>query len=44
MEVAPKNHSKYIYFCYILSFPLPLVGGGLKGRLKSLRTSLKVDF
>jgi hypothetical protein len=44
MGVAPKNFSKQVLFPvipYILSFPLPLVGGGLKGRLKSLRTIIK---
>jgi hypothetical protein len=30
MEVALKNLSKQVHFPHILSFPLPLVGGGLK--------------
>jgi hypothetical protein len=28
----------------ILSFPLPLVGGGLKGRLRCLRTIIRNEF
>ena len=39
--VAPKNLSKQVHFPCILSFPLPLVGGGLQGRLKHLRTIIK---
>jgi hypothetical protein len=41
MGVAPKNLSKQIHFPSVLSFPLPLVGGRLDGRLKHLRTILK---
>jgi hypothetical protein len=41
MGVAPKKLSKQVHFPHILSFPLPLVDGGLKGRLKSLRTIIK---
>ena len=36
MGVAPKNHFKWDHLPHILSFPFPLVGGGLKGRLKLL--------
>ena len=36
-----QNLSKQVHFAPILSFPLPLVGGGLKGRLKCLRTISK---
>ncbi|KRX31698.1 hypothetical protein T06_3630 [Trichinella sp. T6] len=32
MGVAIKNLSKQVHFPHILSFPLPLVGGGLEGR------------
>jgi hypothetical protein len=41
MGVAPKNLSKQVCFSSILSFPLLLVGGGLKGRLQCLRTIIK---
>jgi hypothetical protein len=41
MGVVPKNLSKQVHFPCILPFPLPLVGGGLKGRLKNLRTIIK---
>jgi hypothetical protein len=41
MGIAPKNLSKQVYFPGILSFPLPLMGAGLKGRLKHLRTIIK---
>jgi hypothetical protein len=41
MEFAPKNLSKQVHFPWILSFPLPLVGGGLEGRLKHLRIIIK---
>jgi hypothetical protein len=43
MRVAPKNLSKQLHFPCILSFPTPLtlVGGGLQGRLKCLRTIIK---
>jgi hypothetical protein len=41
MGVAPKNLSKQIHFSHVLSFPLPLVGGGLQRRLKHLRTIIK---
>jgi hypothetical protein len=40
-EVAPKNLSKQVHFPCILYFSLPLVGGGLKGRLKHLRAIIK---
>jgi hypothetical protein len=36
MGVAPKNLSKQVHFPCVLSFPLPLVVDGLKGRLKHL--------
>jgi hypothetical protein len=42
-----KTISKQVHipFCPLnLSFPLPLVGGGLEGRLKHLRTLTKVGF
>jgi hypothetical protein len=42
--VAPKNLSKQVYFPCILSFPLPLVGGGLQGRLKHLKPIIKKRF
>jgi hypothetical protein len=41
MGVTPKNFSEQVHFPHILSFPLPLVGGRLKGRLKNLRTIIK---
>jgi hypothetical protein len=41
MGVAPKNHFKWDHLPHILSFPFPLVGGGLKGRLKLLNTIIK---
>jgi hypothetical protein len=47
MGVALKNLSKQVYFPlphplpHILSFPLPLVGGRLKVRLKHFRTIIK---
>jgi hypothetical protein len=41
MGVAGKNLSKQVHFPHILSFPLPVVGGGLQGRLKHLRTIIK---
>jgi hypothetical protein len=37
-ELLQRTISKQVHFPCVLSFPLPLVGGGLKGRLKSLRT------
>jgi hypothetical protein len=39
-RVVPKNLSKQVYFPSIL-FSLPPVDGGLKGRLKCLRTIIK---
>jgi hypothetical protein len=39
--VPLKNHSKQVHLPHSLSFPLPLVGGGLKGKLKHLRTIIK---
>jgi hypothetical protein len=36
--------SKQVHFPHVLSFPLPLADGGLEGRLKHLRTSLKEGF
>jgi hypothetical protein len=36
-----KTISKQVYFSCILSFPLPLVGDLLKGRLKHVRTIIK---
>jgi hypothetical protein len=44
MEVAPKKLPEHVYFPHILYFPLPLVGGGLKERLKHLRTIIKNRF
>jgi hypothetical protein len=45
MGVASKNLSKPVHFSCILSFPLPLVGGGLEGKLKCLRTIMtKTSF
>jgi hypothetical protein len=41
MGVAAKNLSKQVHFPHILSFPLPLLGSGLNGRLKCLRTIIK---
>jgi hypothetical protein len=41
MGVAQKNISKQAHFPHILSFPLPLMGGGLKERFKHLRTIIK---
>jgi hypothetical protein len=41
MGVTPKNLSKQVHFHSIFSFPLPLVGGGLKGKLKCLRKKKK---
>jgi hypothetical protein len=41
MGFAPKDLSKQVLFPLILSFPLPLVGGGLQGRLKHLRAIIK---
>jgi hypothetical protein len=40
-EVATKNLSKQVHSLPTLSFPLPLVGGRLEGRLKHLRTIIK---
>jgi hypothetical protein len=36
-----RTISKQVHFPRILSFPLPLVGGGLEGRLKHLRTIIE---
>jgi hypothetical protein len=44
MRDAPKNLSKQVHSPHILSFPLPLMDGGLNERLKCFKTSLKVDF
>jgi hypothetical protein len=44
IKVPPKNLSKQIHFPWIPSFPLPLVGGGLQGKLKHLRTIIKNRF
>jgi hypothetical protein len=41
MGFASKNSSKLDHFPHILSFSLPLLGGGLTGRLKHLRTIIK---
>jgi hypothetical protein len=41
MGVAPRTISKQVHFPGILSFPLPLVGGGLEGRIKHLKTIIK---
>jgi hypothetical protein len=41
MRFASKILSKQVHFSRILSFPLPLVGAGLEGRLKCLRTIIK---
>jgi hypothetical protein len=40
-ELLQKNLSRQLHFPCILSFPLPLVGGGLQWRLKYLRTIIK---
>jgi hypothetical protein len=47
LELLEKTVSKQVHiFLYPinLSFLLPLVGGGLEGRLKHLRTLIKVGF
>jgi hypothetical protein len=44
MGVALKNLSKQVHLASILSFPLPLVGDGLKGRLRYLRAIIKIGF
>jgi hypothetical protein len=47
LESPQRTISKqvHILLCPIkLSFPLPLVSGGLEGRLEHLRTLIKVDF
>jgi hypothetical protein len=44
MGVATKYLSKQVHFPHDLSFLLPLVGGGLYGRLKHLRTIIKIGF
>jgi hypothetical protein len=36
-----RTLSKQVHFPCILSFPLPLVGGGRKERLRNLRTIIK---
>jgi len=41
MGVVPKNFSKEVHILCILSFPLLVVGDGLKGRLKHLRAIIK---
>jgi hypothetical protein len=41
MEVTPKNLSKQLHFPYILSFLVPLMSGGLREKLKYLRTIIK---
>jgi hypothetical protein len=44
MGFAPKNHFKtgqLAPYHNNLSFPIPLVDGGLEGRLKHLRTIIK---
>jgi hypothetical protein len=40
-KLLQRAISKQVHFPHILSFPLPLVGGGLQGRLKCLRTIIK---
>jgi hypothetical protein len=45
--IAPKKCFSTVLqllFPITLSFPLPLMGGGLEGKLKSLRTLIKVGF
>jgi len=41
MGIAPKSLSKQAYSPCILSFPLPLVGGGLQEKLKHLKMWFK---
>lgn len=41
MGIAPKTLSKQVRFLCILSFPLPLIGDVLEGRLTHLRTITK---
>jgi hypothetical protein len=41
MAVAPNILSKQVHFPHILFLPLLLVGCGLQGRLKHLRTIIK---
>jgi hypothetical protein len=47
MDSPQRTISKqvHILICPInLSFPLPLEGGGIKGRLKCLRTLIKISL
>jgi hypothetical protein len=45
MRVVPKNLFKQVHFPHILSFPLPLVGGGLKRDVKKhFNTIIKNRF
>jgi hypothetical protein len=43
-DLLQKTISKQVHFPSILSFPLPLRGGGLEGKLKHLRTITKIRF
>ena len=40
-DLLQRTISKQVHFPQILSFPLPLVGGGLEGRLKHLKPIFK---
>jgi hypothetical protein len=44
LQKQNKTKQNWSLYSNILSFPLPLVGGGLERRLKHLRTLIKVGF